>query len=144
MGVRCRKCTRCKTTLLPLLSFSYYRLSMVVTRLMCKIRRYLNGGILDSILCSTRVGSTSVEVVTKSIKLVFWTTRKLSVSRTSSRTVVLISFQNLHHNQCFHSSIVYLCMTWNNGCIPCFQSSTVCPPAWLHVNMIYTTPSSQT
>jgi hypothetical protein len=42
----CRKCTRYKTTLLPLLSFSYYHL----TRIMCEIRiylKFLNRGILD-------------------------------------------------------------------------------------------------
>jgi hypothetical protein len=44
---KCRKCTRCKTILLPLLSFSYYRLSIVFTRFMCEIRSYLNRGILD-------------------------------------------------------------------------------------------------
>ena len=47
MGARCRKLTRCKTNLLPLLSFSYYHLSMVFTRLMCEIRIHLNQGILD-------------------------------------------------------------------------------------------------
>ena len=47
MGARCRKLTRCKTNLLPLLSFSYYRLSMAFTRLMCEIRSLLNRGILD-------------------------------------------------------------------------------------------------
>ena len=47
MVARCRKRTRCKTNLLPLLSFSYYLLSRVFTRIMCEIRRYLNRGILD-------------------------------------------------------------------------------------------------
>ena len=53
MGARCRKLTRCKTNLLPLLSFSYYRLSMAFTRLMCEIRSHLNRGILDW-LCHRR------------------------------------------------------------------------------------------
>jgi hypothetical protein len=45
----CRKCTRCKTLWLrlPPLSFSYYRLSIAFTRLMCEIRSHLNRGILD-------------------------------------------------------------------------------------------------
>jgi hypothetical protein len=46
----CRKCTRYKTILLPLLSFSYYHLSIVFTRIMCEIRiylKFLNRGILD-------------------------------------------------------------------------------------------------
>ncbi len=47
MGARCRKFIRCKTNLLPLLSFSYYRLSRDFTRIMCEIRNHLNQGILD-------------------------------------------------------------------------------------------------
>ena len=47
MGARFRKFIRCKTNLLPLLSFSYYLLSRVFTSLMCEIRIHLNQGILD-------------------------------------------------------------------------------------------------
>jgi hypothetical protein len=39
-----------KTILLPLLSFSYYRLSIVSTRFMYEIRIYLNRGILDRLV----------------------------------------------------------------------------------------------
>jgi hypothetical protein len=42
-----------KTILLPLLSFSYYRLSIASTRFMFEIRSYLNRGIFDS-LCHRR------------------------------------------------------------------------------------------
>jgi hypothetical protein len=41
------KCTRCKTSLLPPLRFSYDRLSIVFTRLLCEIRSHLNRGSLD-------------------------------------------------------------------------------------------------
>ena len=47
MIAKCRKCTRCKTILLPLMNFSYCLLSRAFTKLMCEIRSYLNRGILD-------------------------------------------------------------------------------------------------
>ena len=44
----CRECTRCTTLRLrlPPLSFSYYRLSIAFTRLMCESRSHLNREIL--------------------------------------------------------------------------------------------------
>jgi hypothetical protein len=53
---KCRKCTRYKTILLPLLTFSNYLLSIAFTRFTYEIRDYLNRGILDRLCGVDRIG----------------------------------------------------------------------------------------